>query len=176
MISKAQRDVSVQRPPLQACTNAVILHRSLLWELPLQECFRFNNPQAEVPLSRASRHKALTPPGGRDATTQEQRPATLTEIRLYCTFFLGLTPGGQRGEGRARTEPKQGLRPRTVPLARQTRRLERDIGARSRGVVLSLRLRGGPWSGCRQRGYRWPAGGAAGGPGGPEDLAAACPA
>lgn len=33
-------------------------------------------------------------------------------------------------------------------------------------MALALRLRGGPWSGCQLRGYRWPGGGAAAVPGG----------
>jgi hypothetical protein len=42
-------------------------------------------------------------------------------------------------------------------------------------VALALRLRGGPWSGCQLRGYRWPEGGAAAVPGGLEVQAAAFP-
>lgn len=48
-----------------------------------------------------------------------------------------------------------------------------DSGDQGRDVALALRLRGGPWSGCQLRGYRWLEGGVAAVPGGLEVQAAA---
>lgn len=184
MTSGASRDVSVPHPPLQACTYAVLsalrsLPRFLALGAPHPLSASSLTPKAKTPQARASRSPVLCSSqdshapwrAGRDHIGTE---TSHTETRLYCPFSGGLTRGRQRGESRARTGSKKGLRLRTDPQARQTRRRRRDSCARDRGAALALRLRGGPWSGCQLRGCRWPAGGAAAGPGGLEVPVAAC--
>lgn len=70
--------------------------------------------------------KTLTPPAGRDETTKEQRPASLTEIRLYCPFSEGGHPAGS--EERAGPESGQSKGSASGPRPRRCR------GSGSRGT------------------------------------------